>query len=207
MSEGLPPEFLERIASYLQSQEEQGNTRIEISAPWQAAPKEAPPPPEPRLPMPKVEVKPVQKEEAPPPPPLWQLRCLRKAGLNDSLSREESTLLVIIEPEEWRAENQVLLRKMLAAIGYEVDGDAAPMGGALPAASRILCLGQKALKHMQPESMELGMLRGLWQKHNHARLMASYPPSLLHNNPAGKKAIWADLKNILKDLNLSLPTP
>jgi len=41
-------------------------------------------------------------------------------------------------------------------------------------------------------------LRGLWREYEGVRLMPTFHPAYLLRNPADKKLVWADLKQVMK---------
>jgi hypothetical protein len=216
--------ILQMLRSCLDGLDEAGVRQVPVAIPFRAttaptptraaerppAPVAAPAPPA-ATPPPRPQ--PVAPPAAPPPPPrpvrrILALRCIRLSECGDKVPSDATAILVLCDHDELMERNRVLLLEMLKAIGYGVDGDPQPL--AQPPelagkAARILCLGNPALLALDPHGMDLGIVRGMWQQTPWGRMIASYPPSYLHDNPPGKKAIWLDLQNLLKDLKLDLP--
>lgn len=219
-----PPQsisLIDTLTSYLEGLDEAGLSTVPLAAPFPAAPPE-PPPPRPR--QQPAPIPPVEKPQAPqpilPPPPLpeplvtpvadklvW-CTLVRMAACEDHLPATETTVVLVTSAEDCRAEHGVLLEQILKAAGFEMLGK--PMqftqaGDLEGAGSRILAMGNQALQAVSTSGMDLRIVRGMWQSTPFGRLISTYPPSALHDNPAGKKAVWQDLKKLLQDLSLDIP--
>ena len=49
-------------------------------------------------------------------------------------------------------------------------------------------------------------LRGRWHSYKATPLMITYHPAYLLRNPAAKKDVWEDMKLLLKQMGLEVPT-
>ncbi|MCC5849656.1 MAG: hypothetical protein JJU29_16355 [Verrucomicrobia bacterium] len=142
-------------------------------------------------------------------PALVYLRTERSPECADAHDRADTALILVCEKNDLVGENGELLARMLHAIGYPLPTDT---GKPLEAvadlhgmAARILCFGAAAHAAVSTLKMDLSLLRGKWQSTPGGRMIATHAPSYLEGNPAGKKAVWADLKNLLQDLGLDIP--
>lgn len=214
-------DLIETLSSYLTGLDETGTSSVELQTPFPVhAP--LPPPPRPRqqpAPVPPLDPPPVEKSILPPPPKpapvarsvaekLCWCTLIRMTACHDTLPAEESTVVLVTGTAECADNNGTLLQQILKAVGYEMLGKPlqlthpADLSGA---GSRILVMGNQALQVVSPAGMDLQIVRGMWQTTPYGKLISTYPPSALHDNPVGKKAVWQDLKNLLKDLGLAVP--
>ncbi len=217
----LPPSTLiDTLHSYLEGLDEAGVTSLTLQAPFPAAPPAAPPerPRQQPAGVPPVEI-PVEKSILPPAPladpvikptaeKLIWCTLLRMAACNDNMPAKDTAVVLVTGAEECRGEAGTLLQQMLKAAGYEMLGT--PMQWTDPsdltgAGNRILVMGNPALQAVSTAGMDLKIVRGMWQTTPYGKLISTYPPSVLQDNPTGKKAVWQDLKNLLKDLSLEVP--
>lgn len=181
----------------------------ENSRPAPARPEPVPaPPPRAERPVSKpVPQSPAANETAL--PAFILLTAYRTAACRDATPREETALSLFCEQRDLKdRESGDLLRAMLAAIGYTVEGEGVPVSSPaeLKACQRhILCFGDAAQQQLSPMKMALSLVRGKFQNTPYGRMMALESPAKLHNNPTGKKAAWGDLKRVLQDLGLELP--
>ncbi|MCC5843926.1 MAG: hypothetical protein JJU05_06720 [Verrucomicrobia bacterium] len=124
-------------------------------------------------------------------------------------SPDQTTLLLVLEAGELKQpEYRELLQSMLYAIGYPLPDNPEPVTDITDCtdkACRILCMGEKANELFCTLNMGLNLVRGKWQTSPAGRMIATYAPSYLVNNAAGKRAAWNDLQKILQDLGLSVP--
>lgn len=122
---------------------------------------------------------------------------------------EETRVLLVLDAHELaEPEYRKLLQTMLHAIGYplpETPQPVAALADCTEKACRILCLGEKANEYFCTVNMGLNLVRGKWQTTPAGRMIATYAPSYLLNNPAGKRAAWSDLQKLLQDLGLPVP--
>lgn len=212
--------LIDTLHSYLEGLEEAGLAAVALQAPFAAAPP-AEPPERPRqqpAAVPPVEP-PIEKTILPPAPAaepvvkpvaeklIW-CTLMRMAACDDQMAATDSAVVLVTGAEECCGQHGALLQQMLKAAGYEMLGT--PMqwthpGDLAGAGSRILVMGNQALQAVSTAGMDLKIVRGMWQTTPFGKLISTYPPSALHDNPTGKKAVWQDLKNLLKDLSLEVP--
>ncbi|WFB34481.1 hypothetical protein P3T73_09945 [Kiritimatiellota bacterium B12222] len=214
--------LLETLDSYLRGLEESGISSVELTQGFPVL-ETVPVAPKPRqqpAPVPVVEAAaPAQKPLMPPPPPakpvveavtqklVW-CTLMRMVECEDQIASTETTVVLVTSAEEFEELNGKLLLQILKAAGYAPL--ATPMKLTHPedisgAGTRILVMGNEALHKISPAGMDLKIVRGMWQNTPYGKLISTFPPSVLHDNPPGKKAVWQDLKNLLKDMNLTVP--
>jgi len=164
-----------------------------------------PPDPKPSI-LPKPEVKPVVRETEPASLSLQVFQRMPECG--DTSGPEETRILLVVESGELEQKHGILLREMLKAIGYQSESPVrayreneslAGLG------ARVLVMGNTALQAVSTSGMDLAIVRGMWQQSTHGKLISTFPPSYLHDNPPGKKAAWGDLQKLLNDLGLEVP--
>lgn len=212
--------FPETLASYLEGLADEGVREIELTHPFPVeAP--APPPPRPRqqpAPVPAREItetKPLLPKTAVPEAvvtvaadKLVWCTLVRMAECGDRREVKDSTVALVTEEEETQAEHGNLLREILRAAGYSFLSAPLHLTSAddlKGAGVRILVMGNSALQKISPAGMDLKIVRGMWQDTPYGKLIPTFPPSVLPENPAGKKAVWQDLKRLLQDLELEIP--
>lgn len=86
-------------------------------------------------------------------------------------------------PEEIEA-CEPYLRRQLAAINPRI----------------IVALGRFAVQTLLRDPSPLNRLRGRWHNYEGIALMPTYHPAYLLRNPAGKKDLWEDMKQVLRRL-------
>jgi hypothetical protein len=122
---------------------------------------------------------------------------------------EDTRILLVVESGELsEPQNRELLQSMLYAIGYPLPAAQRPVSELRECTSpvqRIVCMGEAANDHLCTVKMGLSLVRGKWQDTPAGRMIATFPPSYLQDNPTGKRAAWGDLQKLLKDLGLSMP--
>lgn len=79
---------------------------------------------------------------------------------------------------------EVYLKRQLVAIAPEM----------------ILCLGRFAAQTLLGSSEPLSKLRGHWYSYEGIALMPTFHPAYLLSNPAGKRQVWEDLKQVMHRL-------
>ena len=65
----------------------------------------------------------------------------------------------------------------------------------------ILALGRFAAQTLLQTNTPIGRLRGHWHEYQGVPLMPTYHPAYLLRNPAGKREVWEDMKQVLHRLN------
>jgi len=79
---------------------------------------------------------------------------------------------------------EVFLKRQLASIEPEM----------------ILCLGRFATQTLLKSGAPIGKLRGRWQTYEGIPLMPTFHPAYLLRNPAGKRQVWEDVKQVMHRL-------
>lgn len=87
------------------------------------------------------------------------------------------------KPEEIEA-CEPYLKRQLAAIGPEV----------------IVTLGRFAAQSLLRDASPISRLRGKWRQYEGIALMPTFHPAYLLRNPAGKREVWEDMKQVMKRL-------
>lgn len=88
------------------------------------------------------------------------------------------------EPEEIATCEPFLIRQ-LAAIKPQV----------------IVALGRFAAQSLLRSKAPIGRLRGTWQSYQGVPLMPTFHPAYLLRNPAGKREVWEDMKQVMQKLD------
>ncbi len=65
----------------------------------------------------------------------------------------------------------------------------------------IIALGRFAAQTLLQSKEPIGRLRGQWREYQSIPLMPTYHPAYLLRNPAGKRDVWEDMKQVLHKLN------
>jgi hypothetical protein len=218
----LPSTILNTLTSHLTGLDEDGVVRVPVQ---KAFPKSHPPeqdrsvqprqsvqtkkvlPPlkEPEL-MPRKAVTPVTPAK-PAPPPLRVLILNRHPDCQDS-DPSPCRICLVTDAGEIEGGNRKLLNDMIHAIGFVMPEESTSFSdyeNLVNLGTRILVMGNIALQQVSSAGMDLQIVRGMWQQSIHGKLISTFPPSYLHDNPPGKKAAWGDLQKILADLGRDLP--
>lgn len=64
----------------------------------------------------------------------------------------------------------------------------------------IVALGKFAAQTLLRSQTPISQLRGHWQEYDGVPLMPTYHPAYLLRNPAGKREVWQDMKQVLQRL-------
>lgn len=67
----------------------------------------------------------------------------------------------------------------------------------------IVTLGRFALQSLTEKAYAVSSARGQWLEWNGIKVMPTYHPAYLLRNPAAKKDVWADMKQVMTALGLS----
>lgn len=94
------------------------------------------------------------------------------------------------EPDEVAACRPFLMRR-IAAIDPKV----------------IVCLGATAVQNLLEREVKITRIRGTWIDFHSRQLMPTFHPAFLLRNPAAKKDVWEDMKEVLKFLGRSVNHP
>jgi DNA polymerase len=72
----------------------------------------------------------------------------------------------------------------------------------------IVCLGATAVKGLfGPDTLGITKLRGQWKSFHGIDTMPTFHPAYLLRNPAGKRDVWDDMKEVLRRLGRPVPDP
>ncbi len=69
----------------------------------------------------------------------------------------------------------------------------------------IVALGKFAAQTLLATATPISKLRGRWFGFRGRKLMPTFHPSYLLRNPADKKLVWEDIKQVMQELGLPLP--
>jgi len=69
----------------------------------------------------------------------------------------------------------------------------------------IVCLGLVAAQTLLHSKLSIGRLRGQFHGYRGSKVLVTYHPSYLLREPEVKKAAWADLQFLLRDMGIELP--
>lgn len=64
----------------------------------------------------------------------------------------------------------------------------------------IVALGRLAAQTLLQDQTPIGRLRGQWRQYQGIPLLATYHPAFLLRNPAAKREVWEDMKQVLQRL-------
>ena len=67
----------------------------------------------------------------------------------------------------------------------------------------IVTLGRFALQSMMERSYSITAARGKWLEYDGVRVMPTYHPAYLLRNPAAKKDVWQDMKQVMAELGIA----
>jgi uracil-DNA glycosylase len=68
----------------------------------------------------------------------------------------------------------------------------------------IVLLGRVAANALVSPGMPISRVRGVWHEFNGIPVMPTFHPSYLLRNPAAKREVWADIKNVMEKLGLAI---
>ncbi|TLM61383.1 MAG: uracil-DNA glycosylase [Deltaproteobacteria bacterium] len=66
----------------------------------------------------------------------------------------------------------------------------------------IVALGRFAIQTLLQTKAPISRLRGTWQQYQGIPLMPTYHPAYLLRNPAGKREVWSDMKQVMERLRV-----
>lgn len=69
----------------------------------------------------------------------------------------------------------------------------------------ICCLGLTAAQSLLDTTESLGRLRGRFHRHLGSKVICTYHPAYLLRMPSAKKAVWEDMKILMRDMGLPMP--
>ena len=65
----------------------------------------------------------------------------------------------------------------------------------------IVTLGEVAARSLLKTTEGIATLRGRWHEYQGIPVMPTFHPAYLLGNPAGKRDVWADIKQVLAELD------
>ena len=72
----------------------------------------------------------------------------------------------------------------------------------------IVCLGKFAAQTLLRSDAPISRLRGAWKAYEGIPLMPTFHPAFLLRNPSAKREVWADLQQVMGELDrLGIPRP
>lgn len=71
----------------------------------------------------------------------------------------------------------------------------------------IVCLGRFAITNLLQSTAPIGKLRGKFHPYRGSKVVVTYHPAYLLRNPSAKKDVWEDMKMMLQDMGITIPTP
>ncbi|MBN1946475.1 MAG: uracil-DNA glycosylase [Bradymonadales bacterium] len=69
----------------------------------------------------------------------------------------------------------------------------------------IIAMGRVAAQTLLRVKTPITRLRGRWTRYHGIRLMPTFHPAYLLRNPQAKREVWADLKQVMAELDLAVP--
>jgi DNA polymerase len=70
----------------------------------------------------------------------------------------------------------------------------------------IVCVGATPMKALFPTSKSIGQMRGKFHDYQGKKVIITYHPAYLLRNPDAKKFVWDDMKMMLTDMGLPIPS-
>jgi len=70
----------------------------------------------------------------------------------------------------------------------------------------IICWGAVAVRAVLKSTESVGRLRGRFHRYKGAKVLVTYHPSYLLRNPDAKRLTWEDMKFLMKELGIPIPT-
>lgn len=151
------------------------------------------------------------KAQSPPPPDTRDIRFAlaeRMSVCKDQRPAGQTRLVVVSEAAAFESGPGELLGRILKAVGYAVvDGpqqmesesqlvDLAPRA--------ILSMGNSALKTFVRRG-DISMMRGRWKTFHGIDVLCTFDPVYIGSQDARKRAVWSDMQDLIKRLDLHLP--
>ena len=72
--------------------------------------------------------------------------------------------------------------------------------------SYIVCLGAIAARSFLKVTTPIGELRGQFHIQDKIKVLCTYHPAYILRNPSKKRDVWEDIKFLMKDMGLKIPT-
>lgn len=70
----------------------------------------------------------------------------------------------------------------------------------------IVCWGSVAVRAVLGSQDSVGRLRGKFHSYRGAKVLVTYHPAYLLRNPDAKRLAWEDMKMLMKDMGIAIPT-
>ena len=71
----------------------------------------------------------------------------------------------------------------------------------------IVCWGSVAVRAVLKSTESVGRLRGRFHHYRGAKVLVTYHPAYLLRNPDAKRLTWEDMKLLMRELGIPIPTP
>jgi DNA polymerase len=70
----------------------------------------------------------------------------------------------------------------------------------------ICCLGAVAAQNLLETTAPIGRMRGRFHAFGNIQVMATYHPAYLLRNPSAKRATWDDMKMLMREMGIEIPS-
>ena len=70
----------------------------------------------------------------------------------------------------------------------------------------IVTLGKFALQSLTGKTFSISSIRGQWLTHGTVKVMPTFHPAYLLRTPSAKKDVWNDMKKVMAELGIEVPT-
>ncbi len=70
----------------------------------------------------------------------------------------------------------------------------------------LVCLGASAAQTLLQTTEPIGRLRGRFYRYRGIRVLATYHPAYLLRTPSAKRPVWEDMKLLMAEMGIELPT-
>jgi DNA polymerase len=71
----------------------------------------------------------------------------------------------------------------------------------------IICWGAVSVRAVLRTTESVGRLRGRFHQYKGAKVLVTYHPAYLLRNPDAKRLTWEDMKFLMRELEIPIPTP
>jgi len=132
----------------------------------------------------------------------------RMAACGDATPSELHRLVIVSDEKSFQGAPGDLLRNILKAAGYELITEPAVFSEHIELASHAprmaLLMGEPALQAFRPRGTVL-LARGKFKEVDGMETFCTFDTSYIEKQSSTKKAVWTDMQNLLKRLELPLP--
>jgi uracil-DNA glycosylase len=70
----------------------------------------------------------------------------------------------------------------------------------------IVTLGKFAFQSLLETTAQISQARGSWQSYDGIKVMPTYHPAYLLRNPSAKREVWEDMKKVMLELGITIPS-